>query len=454
MAKNDNAARAAAFAPLSDLGNGIRFAQRERGRLIYNGDAGAWYSFDGGRWRIDKACATMQAAKRCALGILADAAAISNDEVAEAVGKWAARSQSIDKLGAMAKLAATEPGMMIRETDFDRDPWALNVANGIVDLRCGSLGPHDPDRRCSKQSPIEYDVFATAPTWARFVDWAFDGDKALIDFVQRCVGYSLTASTRDHIFLFLYGSGANGKSTFLGALLELLGDYGGQASPDLLIETRYQTHPTQIADLCGRRCVVGSEVAEGAGFDEVKLKWLTGGDRIKARYMRRDFFEFAPTHKLWLAGNHKPRVRGTDRGIWRRMRLVPFTRTLAPADIDPDLPLKLRAELPGILTWAVDGAVRWFERGLETPAAVEAATADYRREEDTFGLFLDECTAPDAFAKPPKARLRSVYEGWCSRHGHKALSPRAVKARLIERGYQEARSGSARCWVGLRILDA
>lgn len=447
------ATRGGLFVPLSDLGNGIRLAQRERGRLVYNGDAGAWFVFDGGHWRPDIDGRVMAAAKRCALSIEDEAAAIDNDDVAEAVSKWGRRSQGLGKLEAMIKLATSEPGMMTRAADFDADPWSLNCRNGVVDLTSGSIAPHDPARRCAKISPVDFDPFATAPTWRAFVEWAFAGDSELIDFVQRCAGYSLTASTRDHVFLFLYGTGANGKSTFLNALLALLGDYGGQASPDLLVATRYPVHPTQVADLCGRRCVVGSEVAEGAGFDEVKLKWLTGGDRIKARYMRRDFFEFEPTHKLWLAGNHKPRVRGTDRGIWRRMRLVPFVRTLTAGEMDPDLPLKLRAELPGILTWAVNGAVRWFEQGLTMPAAVRDATDDYRREEDVLGLFLDECTEPAAYGEPPKKTLRLRYESWCSNHGHRPMSPHAVRARLLGRGITEARIGNVRIWRGLRIRE-
>mgnify|MGYP001286146145 CR=1 FL=1 len=218
-------------------------------------------------------------------------------------------------------------------------------------------------------------------------------------------------------------------------MLDLLGPYGKQAEPELLLARRNEAHPTGLADLCGTRLAVTIETDEGRRFNESLVKWLTGGDIIKARFMRQDFFEFLPTHKLWIATNHKPVVRGTDDAIWRRLRLIPFAVTIPPGERDKRLSEKLRAELPGILAWAVRGCMEWQRCGLQEPAAVIKATAAYRQEMDLLAAFLGECCVVNPLAKVQGKALFAVYEAWCVQTGESALTYRQFNARLKERGF-------------------
>jgi putative DNA primase/helicase len=269
----------------------------------------------------------------------------------------------------------------------------------------GPLPPHRREDLLTKITPVAYDPEAVCPEWERFLEPVFAGDAALIRFVQRLLGHCLTGDVSEHVLAVFYGAGANGKSTLLNAVLGGLGpDYGMQAAPGLLMARHGDRHPTERADLFGKRVVVASESEQGGRFDEALVKQLTGDDKVKARRMREDFWEFDPSHKLILCTNHRPKVSGTDNSIWRRLRLVPFTTTFwnpdkpAPAGAarpeelrqDKRLPEKLRAEAPGILAWLVHGCLAWQGEGLAMPSAVADATQQYRSEEDLLGEFLAE----------------------------------------------------------------
>jgi len=262
----------------------------------------------------------------------------------------------------------------------------------------------------------------------------------------------LTASVSEQKLVIAYGGGANGKSTLITTLLHLMGDYAKQAAPDLLLAKKGETHPTELADLLGCRFVAGIEVDEGRRMAESLVKQMTGGDRMKARYMRQDFFEFAPTHKLWLAVNHRPAVRGTDHAMWRRICLVPFTVTIPDDKKDKDLPAKLQAELPGILNWAIAGCLAWQDGGLQPPDDVKNATNSYRDEMDVLAHWLEDCCVIYPGATATAGSLYTSYSEWCGKGGEQALPQRTFGLRLAERGYEQKKSGSIRSWKGLGLL--
>jgi putative DNA primase/helicase len=257
---------------------------------------------------------------------------------------------------------------------------------------------------------------------------------------------------------FLHGMGANGKSTLIGVLQGLLGEYAKQAAPELLVSRGGDRHPTELADLFGARFVASIEVDEGKRLAETLVKQMTGGDRMKGRFMRQDFFEWEPTHKLILAANHRPEIRGTDYAIWRRIHLVPFTVQIPEEERDKQLPAKLRVELPGILTWAIAGCLDWRRNGLGVAEAVREATEGYRAEQDILSDFLeDECTlGPDLWVSA--SSLHEAYVAWSGGRGQRGaavLSPTAFGSRCAERGFRsERRSVSGkqmRGWAGLRL---
>lgn len=238
-------------------------------------------------------------------------------------------------MSSMLKLAAADPIIAVAPEKFDGHHLLLNVENGTLDLVSSTLQPHDREHLLTKRVPIVYDTGATCPLWRSFLNRVMGGNKKLVGFLQRAVGYSLTGSTSEQVLFFLHGGGANGKSTFCHILLDLLGPYGIVGAPNMLLAKRGESHPTEQTDLFGARAVVLQEVEAGRAWAEVTLKQLTGGDTIKARRMGEDFWSFRPTHKFWVAANHKPTVRGSDYAVWRRLLLVPFTVTIPPNERDP-----------------------------------------------------------------------------------------------------------------------
>jgi putative DNA primase/helicase len=268
--------------------------------------------------------------------------------------------------------------------------------------------------------------------------------KELRSYVQKLIGYCLTGAQRDQLLPIFYGTGANGKSTFINLLIEMLGDYAQNAAPDLFMAKRNDTHPTERADLFGRRLVVATETEEHRRLSESFVKMLTGGERIRARYMRQDFFEFDPTHHVVLVTNHKPIVRGQDHAIWRRLRLVPFTVTFDESEQDKELPQKLRAEMSGILNWAIEGCLAWQRQGLGVPEEVAEATEEYRVEQDTLGAFLEECCIVDESNYEAIGELYEVYEAWARASGERPLAKNRLSQKLEERGFARDRTGGKR----------
>ena len=481
---------------LTELGNARRLV-RLYGRNLRYVEAWGWLVWDGKRWTKDETGAVMRLAKRVALSFYQDAAthlekateATRQAEAASAAGAeeahkaaiekaeqerklskimtdHAKRCQSNSQLENMVKLAGSEKSIAARAEDFDQDPWLLNAANGIIDLRTGDLKPHDRAALCTKLAPAEYDPAAGCPRWLVFLDRIFAGDASLIGFVQRLIGYSLTGSTRDHVLPFCHGTGANGKSTLTGTLSEMLGDYAQKARRSLVTLGRGSDDggPTpDKARLKGARFVVVNETEEGRRLAEADVKDLTGSDRITAAYKYKDPFEFDPSHTLWLYGNHRPDIRGRDEGIWRRVKYIPFEVVIPEAERDATLLDKLRGELPGILAWAVKGCLDWQRAGLQEPEKVRQATKAYREEMDSFAAFIGDCCIEGDSYQVDSHDLYQAYKTWCDESGLRPESQKRLAAPLRDRGYSDKdgkgdklRDPKTRrvVWRGLALIDA
>jgi len=439
---------------LTELGNAERMVAKFGRDLHHCHEWGKWLIWDSRRWLDDKTGSVDQLAKETIRSIYAEAESISPNDLRELLLNHAQRSETAHKLRAMLSLAASEKGVPVLSGDLDKNPWLLTVKNGTIDLHTGELRPHNRHDLTTKLSPFAYDPDASCPTWTGFLDRIMGGNQELIAFLQRAVGYSLTGDVGEQALFFLYGTGANGKTTFLKTILDLVGEYGRQAEPGLLIQKNIDSHPTGIAELFGARFVATTEVEEGRRMAETLVKQMTGGDRQKGRFMRQDWFEFEPTYKLWLAANHRPIIRSTDYGIWRRIRLIPFEVTIPPDQQDRQLLTKLRAEFEGILAWAVQGCLDWQRLGLGEPFEVKEAIKSYREEMDTLGAFIaDRCIVnPDALIKV--ARLHELYSSWCSENKEIALSQRRLGVKLVERGYRRKRgSMGVWLWVGIGESD-
>lgn len=437
---------------LTDLGNGQRLASQHGGDLRYCWPWSRWLVWDGKRWKVDDTGGVADRAKQTVRSIYSEAARCDDDSERKAIGKWAQQSERRDRLSAMIDLTRSEPGIPILPDQLDRDPWLLNVENGTLDLRTGELREHRRGDLITKLCPVAFDLAAGCPTWLGFLDRIFDESEPLIGFVQRLLGYCLTGSTRDHILAIFHGRGANGKSTLLTTTISILGgDYAIKCAPDLLMLRRGDHHPTERADLFGKRLVAAVETAEGQRLNEPLVKDLTGGDRQRARRMREDFWEFAPTHKLILATNHKPVVKDTTISTWRRLRLVPFVVQLPDAEQDKALGERMvEHEAAGILAWIVRGCLEWQRNGLAEPPEVMAATQEYRISQDVLARFLEECCIIGRSGRERASTLYGAYKQWAEKAGENAVSQRRFGEAVSERGFRREKAG-VYWWTGLAL---
>ena len=436
----------------TDLGNAERFVYHHGRDLRFCHPWGKWLVWTGTRWQRDESGRVFKMAKDTVRGIYREASAAEDEDQRKALAKHAASSESEARIRSMVELA--KPEVPVSPDELDDAPWLLNAPNGTVDLRTGELREHRREDLLTKMAGAEYRPGTAAPTWEAFLARALPGEE-LRGFVQRAAGYSATGVTSEQCMLINHGPGANGKSTFHEALAAALDDYAMRTPTEMLMSKRGGGVPNDVARLKGARFVTASETEEGRRLAESLIKDLTGQDTISARFMRGEFFDFKPTHKLWLSTNHKPEIRGTDNAIWRRIRLVPWAVSIPPADQDKKLPAKLRAELAGVLAWVVEGCLEWRQSGLQAPDEVRRATGAYRSEMDVIGAFLrDECEIGRDFRATLKA-VYARYEEWCEEGGERAESKRKFNARLTERGqFEDRRSGPGglREWHGLRLL--
>lgn len=401
----------------TDTGNGERFAQQWRGRVVFAPRRG-WLVYNGRRWVDDDGQRVEELAKKTARRIYIEAARCKDAEIAKRLADWAHRSESKSRIDAMICMARHL--LVVRPEDLDAEPWKLNVENGIIDLKTGTLLPHDPAALMTKLANVTYNPEAPAPTFENFLAVTFQDDLELIATVLRQCGMFLTGDVSEQYLFIYHGVGANGKSTLCDILMHIMGDYAGPAAPDLLTTSKNRQHPTELADLQGKRLVIASETESGQTLRLQLVKQLTGDRNIKARMMRENFYTFERTHKMVLMTNNKPRIRENTEATWRRIRLVPFNHVVVKPDRDPHLLEKLKAEAAGILNWLVRGCLEWQADGLGEVDAVTHATEAYRRDECILDEFITEkCVTGNPEYKALRGDLFKALTEWCEGAGER-----------------------------------
>uniref|UniRef100_A0A6M3IJM3 Putative DNA primase n=1 Tax=viral metagenome TaxID=1070528 RepID=A0A6M3IJM3_9ZZZZ len=371
-----------------------------------------------------------------------------------AVLTHAVASEGKKRIADMIELAKSD--IPVSTEDLDRNTWFINCENGTLDIRTGELHPHTPEDFITRMAPVVFNPAAKSELWPAFLDIVIP-DPDLQHFVQKAVGYSLTGDCREEVMFFLYGSGANGKSTFVNATLELLGPYAAQVSPSTLIVQQGERPRNDLAKLRGKTFVSASEASGKAAFDEELLKRMTGQDKLVARFLFKEEFEMTPTWKVWLMSNHRPRIEGVDNAIWRRLHCIPFTARIPVGKRDPMIKHALShdsGERSAILNWAVEGARLWLQEGLTPPDVVKSATHSYRLEMDTLGQFLEDCCAIRPDVRVRYADLYTCYRTYCDNLGERGLAQRVFTQQLVTRGdgiVETRKIGNNRFYIGIRI---
>ena len=351
---------------------------------------GKWFIWDGRRWRIDDTNEIYRCAKDVIRAIHRDASLAADDEI-KALARWAIASESDYTLKGTISLTRSEPGISITTDQLDANPWILNTPGGTVNLKTGNIRPAHQEDLITKITSTPVDMEADCPQWKRVILEIMDNNQVMVDYLQRALGYSLTGDVSEHAMFLCYGSGRNGKNTILDTVKSLLGDYAWVVDPKCFLSGR-DGHPTSLAALAGRRFVPTDEVDDGEKLAEGLIKRVTGNKTLNARFMRQDEFEFLIQFKLWFACNHKPEVKGTDEGIWSRLRLIPFNVYFPPEKRIKGLSeILVQEEGPAILGWLINGCRKWLRGGLNEPQSVLDATKEYRSEQDVLSAFLEEC---------------------------------------------------------------
>jgi putative DNA primase/helicase len=410
---------------------------------------GGWLIWDGTRWLQDD---TLKI-ERMAYDVIKQMHDQANASDDKKLRSFAVKREQDSQFRAMISRLRALDGIPARSGDFDQDTHKINAMNHTIDLKSGLTYAHHRPDMITRRIEVTYNPEATCPRWMQFLGEIFSGDLDLIDYVQRAIGYSLSGDVSEHCLFVLYGMGRNGKSTFLKHIAAIMGDYAQAASAGLLIEKRNEGIPNDVARLRGTRLVVVQESKRGNSFDESQVKALTGGDRITARFLRKEFFEFNPTFKIWFSTNHKPDIIGTDVGIWRRIRTIPFERVFTDTEADKHLDDKLRAEYEGIFAWMVQGYHLWQKHGLGENKTITAAGEEYQEESDIMKAFIDErCEMTGIVAK---AELRTAFLEWRKAAGVRFLSKVEMYQYLSKKiGLKDSRFSEgdrARIWVGISL---
>ncbi|MEK5070820.1 phage/plasmid primase, P4 family [Sporosarcina sp. FSL K6-1508] len=432
---------------LTELGNAERIAYEYGHTIKYVGDTG-WLIWDGKRWRYDTKKEIERITNKVLRGLYK-----SDDEMEI---KWARMCERRNiRMNSIKDLMPLVPG---EREDFDRHKYLFNMENGILDLKTGKLQPHDRELNLTKITNVEFDPKAECPTWMLFLNQIFKGDIDLIEYMQRLVGYSLTGDISEQGMYFLVGGGSNGKSTFVNTIKKIMGDYGLQTNSDTFIKKKSDGANNDIARLASSRFVSAVESEEGEKLQESLVKTITGGEPILARFLRQEFFEFLPEFKVFFTTNHKPIIGGVDDGIWRRVKIIPFTLNLKPHERDKKLEEKLTLEMPGILNWVLEGCLKWQKSGLKEPRVVAEATGNYKEDMDILAPFLSET----CYVIEPKnesirieaKELFNIYDRWCFGSGERALGNRSFYRMLETKGFGKVKgTGNKTFLTGITLKD-
>lgn len=439
-----------------DTGNALRFRDANAGLIHYNHVDGCWIYWDGVRWASDENGEIKRRADKMLADMAKDLKEMQDDPAYNAYKKHLSRSRSHrGKEGFIAEARHLE-GVPVLPSEMDRAGNAFNVRNCLISLKTGKTAEHDKKYMISKLAPVTYDENAKCPRWDRFIEEITCGDKSLQLYLQRMIGYCMTAYTKEQCIFFLYGNGSNGKSVFVDTIAYMLGEYAASCQPEtVMMRDRNNTARGDLARLKGARMVVTSEPNDGCRLDEGIVKQMTGGteNKLTARFLYGREFEFSPEFKIVMSTNYKPVIKGTDNGIWRRVRLIPFTAEFTKENRDPQLTEKLRRELPGILNWAIAGAVGWCKEGLPPCAIIDEAGQEYRSEMDRVQQFLDDCTTRSESSSTQASTLYKCYKAWCSEQGDRFPVGSTKFFMELKRRFKSRKTEAYNEYIGIKIND-
>lgn len=439
-----------------DTGNAQRFRDANAGLIHYNHVDGCWIYWDGVRWASDENGEIKRRADKMLADMAKDLKEMQDDPAYNAYKKHLSRSRSHrGKEGFIAEARHLE-GVPVLPSEMDRAGNAFNVRNCLISLKTGRTAEHDKKYMISKLAPVNYDENAKCPRWDRFIEEVTCGDKSLQLYLQRMIGYCMTAYTKEQCMFFLYGNGSNGKSVFVDTIAYMLGEYAASCQPEtVMMRDRNNTARGDLARLKGARMVVTSEPNDGCRLDEGIVKQMTGGteNKLTARFLYGREFEFSPEFKIVMSTNYKPVIKGTDNGIWRRVRLIPFTAEFTKENRDPQLTEKLRRELPGILNWAIAGAVGWCKEGLPPCAVVDQAVQEYRSEMDRVQQFLDDCTTRSESSSTQSSTLYKCYKAWCSEQGDRFPIGSTKFFGELKRRFKSRKTEAYNEYLGIKINE-
>jgi P4 family phage/plasmid primase-like protien len=440
-----------------DVFNGKFFAKNFADRMVYCYPRSKWLKFNGMVWEWCDSGEELQAAKHVAMNIAKYAAEVFSADPTNPNSKkliqHAQNTQNLNKLQAMLQTAAAELGMGIGSmTQIDRDSMLLGCKNGIVCLNTGALLVPDPKMLITRQVNSEFNPEAHCPIWLRFLDQCFISDEETIDYIQKALGYSLTGMVGEEVLHFCFGMGRNGKSVFANVMTKLMGDYAITAPAEMLMRRDRNGATNDIARLCGSRLVLANETRSDQRFDDLTIKTLVSTERISARFLHNEFFDFWPTFKIWIRGNHKPVITDESNGAWRRIRLVPFENNITEDRVDSELEKKLLAEKEGILAWMIEGALKWKQEGLKPSPRIRAASNQYRTDCDVIGDFIEENCSTGTDLKISQSNLWILWQGWAKDNGYFCGSKKTFTRRLKDRGINpDGYLNGSRAYVGISL---
>lgn len=420
---------------------GLIFSEIYRDKLRYVAQMGHWLLWDGKAWGKDNILEVFDMIRRLCREQFSTDSSLRN------------KMLNAKTISAIERLVRSDQAHRATVDQWDSDDWVLNTPLGMVDLIKGELKPHNPNKHCTKITSVG--PSGDCPSFKKFLIEVTGKDEELIKFIQRVMGYACTGSTKEHALFFFYGTGGNGKGTLLNTVLNILNDYAVTAGMDVFTESKHDRHPTELAALMGARLVVAQETDEGRKWAEAKIKALTGGDPITARFMRQDFFTFFPKFTLIIAGNHKPSIQTVDEAMRRRLHLIPFTVTIPKENRDPDLSEKLKQESSGIMKWMIDGVVEYHKEGLNPPRSVIDATEGYFEDENTLQQWIIDCCemSPDYWETP--TGLFNSWKSYATAENFASGTNKDFKSKMESAGYRYSKTGiRGRHYVGIKVKSS
>jgi putative DNA primase/helicase len=437
----------------TDSTNAERLLREHKRNIRYFTAWKKWLVWNGTNWKTDEGGVLIhEKGLETVRNIYEELLKTDNYQERIDIERFAKVSESIRRREAMIKTAQYIQEINITADDLDCNPWLLNLRNGTIDVVTGEFREHRQEDMITKLANAEYDLAADCPLWKQFIREIMDYKPELINFLQTAIGWALTGDNTEQTMFILYGSGANGKTTFLNTIQYLLGDYATSTPTESFMKKNTDQYTNDIARLRGTRFVSTTEAEQGRRLSEPLIKKITGNDQITARFLYGEYFNFTPNFKIFMATNHKPVIKGTDHGIWRRIKLIPFTTTIAQDKQDKNLEAKLKQETSGILNWLLEGTARWKREGLIAPSDILNATDEYRGEMDVIGNFINERCVKDGDITIRIRDLYKAYADWCDENKEHAVSERFFTMRLKEMGFVQGRTAEMRFWVGIGLV--